>query len=115
MEKKMGNLSSLVEECVSTIDAVFEGKKDYEVYHETYTSCVDEILAYLKKNGYEIAEDEVWNQITTGPGRPKVGKTTRHSLELLKNGKEQKKRLQAQIYNMGKDRGNTYELNMYIQ
>ena len=91
-----------------------EGKKDYEVYHESYTSAVDEILTFIKKNGYEISDDEVWNQISTGPGRPKKGQTTRHTLELTKNGKVQRKALQAQIYNMGQRTGNTFELNMYI-
>ena len=88
-----------------------KSKKDYEVYHKSYTSAVDEMLAFIEKNGYEISEDEVFQSITVGPGRPGNGKTTRHSLELTKGGKEQRKRLQVQVYNMG----SSYELNMYIQ
>ena len=108
-------MNKIVESTLTEIDNIFEGKSDYEVYHETYTSCVDEMLDYIKKNGYEVSDDEVFSQISTGPGRPKNGKTVKHALELTKGGKEQKKRLHAQVYNMGKDRGNTYELNMYIQ
>lgn len=91
-----------------------KSKSDYKIYHETYTSAVDEMLEFIKKNGYEISEDEIFNQITTGHGRPKNGSTTRHTLELTKNGKEQNKRLHVQVYDMGNSRGNTYELNMYI-
>jgi hypothetical protein len=107
--------SQFVEELLESVyEKMDEGKNDYEVYHKSYTSAVDAMLDYIKKNGFEISDDEIWNQISTGQGRPKSGATVKHSLELTKNGKDQKKRLQAQVYDMGNSRGDTYELNMYI-
>jgi len=90
-----------------------EGKRDYEIYHKSYTSAVDEMLAFVKKNGYEIPEDEIYHGITTGPGRPSAGRTTRHSLKLTKNGKETRKSLHSQVYGMD-GRKESYELNQYI-
>ena len=90
-----------------------EGKKDYEIYHKTYTSAVAEMVSFAKKNGYTIDEDDMFSKVTTGPGRPKNGKTVKHNLELIKGGKTQKKLLHAQVYNRDTN-DKTFELNMYI-
>jgi hypothetical protein len=45
-----------------------------------------------------------------GPKKPSEGKTNSFSIELFKDGKEQKKMLHIQIYGMK----NKYELNAYI-
>lgn len=111
LKRQNVSLSELAE---STRSGMNEKKEDYQIYHKTYTSAVDAMLSYVKANGYDIVDDEVWNKISTGPGRPKNGDTVRHSLDLTKNGKVQKKQLNAQVYDMGNSRGNTYELNMYI-
>lgn len=87
-----------------------EAKSDYKIYHNTYTSAVEEILNHIKKNGYEYSTDDVFDTISSGPKKPSDGKTNRFSLDLYKNEKLQRKKLHAQVYGMGK----TYELNMYI-
>ena len=91
-----------------------EGKFDYIIYHDTYTSAVKSMMDFIKKNGYYTNEDDIFTKITTGPGKPKKGKTNKVHLDLYKNGKLQRKKLHAQVYNRGVS-GNTYELNMYIK
>lgn len=90
---------------------LLEGKSDYTIHHKSYTKAIDEILDFIKKNGYEVTEDEINTKITTSyPGRPSEGKTTKLTLELMKGEKVQRKALHAQVYGMKTQ----YELNMYI-
>ena len=108
---------------INTVDTVnrliVEGKSDYEIYHSSYTSSVQEIERFVKKNGYtfgetkEEADEQLFNVIGTGPPKPSKGKTNKIDLELWKGKKKQKKLLHAQVYNRGTS-GNTFELNMYI-
>lgn len=86
-------------------------KSDFQVYHNMYSSAIDAALEYAKSKGYEVDEDDVWNQISVGPAKPKEGVTNKASLNLSKDGKPQKKMLHIQIYGMK----NKYELNAYIQ
>ena len=86
-------------------------KHDYEVYNNTFSSAVQAARAYAEGFGYMIPEEEWWQKIATGPKKPSNGMTNRYSLELVKNGKQQKKMLHLQVYNTG----NSYELNCYIQ
>ena len=92
---------------------LFESK--YEVYHSTYTSAINAAEAYAKKQGYDLDPEELATEIGMGPGKPKGGKTVKHTLSLFKNGKpiKGKKRLQIQVYDRGQS-GNNYELNCYI-
>ena len=85
-------------------------KSDYPVYHNTYSSAIDAALEYAKSKGYEINDDDVWNEISVGPKKPSEGVTNKASIGLSKDGKPQRKMLHLQIYGM-KDR---YELNAYI-
>ena len=87
-----------------------EGKKDYEIYHKTFTSAVEEVEKFAKKNGYQLDDDDLFHQVGTGPGKPSVGKTNKYHLKLLKGGKEDRKSLHFQVYGMKSQ----YELNMYI-
>ena len=93
-------------------DLWFEARYKYKIDHKTYTSAVEEALLVADKAGYEIDEDDYFNQIATGPRKPGEGKTNTFKIGLQKGGKEQKKRLQIQIYGKGK---HGYELNCYIQ
>lgn len=93
--------------------AITEGKNDYVIYHSSYSSAVDEALKLAKKNGYDVDDDQVFDNISTGSKRPKAGKTTRVTLPLWKNGKEQRKALHFQVYGMDDKKGR-YELNAYI-
>lgn len=85
-----------------------------QVYFDSYSGAVGYAKESAEKRGYEIDDDEWFNQISTGPGRPKEGKTTRSTIELIKNGKPQKKCLHIQVYNRGNNVTKNYELNFYI-
>jgi hypothetical protein len=81
-----------------------------DVYHKSYTHAIEAAEVYARKKGYTIEDDEMFTKVGMNSKRPSVGKTTRVSLELLKNGKPQKKMLHIQVYGMK----NGYELNAYI-
>ena len=85
-------------------------KESNDVYHKSYTHAIEAAEVYAKKKGYEIEDDEMFTKVGMNSKRPSVGKTTRVSLELLKNGKPQRKMLHIQVYGMK----NGYELNAYI-
>lgn len=87
-----------------------EAKDDYQVYHDTLTSAVQEMEKWATKKKFELDKEELAEKIGLGPAKPKDGKTNKYNLTLYKNGKAQKKMLQMQVYGMG----NKYELNMYI-
>ena len=84
--------------------------KDAEVYHKSYTHAIEAAEAYALKKGYTIEDDEMFTKVGMNSKRPSVGKTTKVNLELLRNGKPQKKMLHIQVYGMK----NGYELNAYI-
>jgi hypothetical protein len=96
---------------VSTNESITEAKSDYEVYHKSYTSAIEAARAYAEKKGYEINNDDAFTKIGMGPRKPSEGKTNKFSIELSKDGKVQRKKLQIQVYGMR----NSYELNAYIQ
>jgi hypothetical protein len=90
-------------------------ESDYVLYHDTYTSAVQEAERFVIKQGYELDKEEMADEIGMGPGKPKPGKTVKHTLQLYKNGSpiKGKKRFHFQVYNRGQ-KGHTYELNAYI-
>ena len=84
-----------------------------DVFFDSYSSAISHALDQAKKKGYEVDEDDVFREITTGQGKPGRGKTVRHTLKLTKGGKPQRKALQIQVYNRETAK-NTFELNFYI-
>lgn len=104
MKITLNELRSLVKQVIR------EAKSEYEVYHNSYSSAIDAALDYAKSKGYEPDADDVWNKISMGNKKPKEGDTNRFTITLFKDGKEQKKSLQIQVYGMK----NKYELNAYI-
>jgi hypothetical protein len=84
--------------------------KDFETYHKSYTHAIEAARAAALKKGFEVEDDEMFTKVGMNSKRPSVGKTTRVSLELVKNGKPQRKMLHIQVYGMK----NGYELNSYI-
>jgi hypothetical protein len=56
--------------------------------------------------------DDWHDKVATGPKKPSSGKTNSFSINLMKDGKPSKKKLQMQVYNMDNHK---YELNMYIE
>jgi hypothetical protein len=95
-----------------------EGKSDYVVYHNTYSSAADEMERFVKKNGYTLDDEsdpenigsQMYDEIGRGPKKPTNGKTNKFDLKLYKGNKLQKKMLHAQVYGDG----GRFELNMYI-
>lgn len=75
----------------------------YEIYHNTLSSCLDEIEDYVKSKGYQVGDYfPLVNHVH-------YGKTERTELEMLKDNKEVNT-LKIQIYRMDSGR---YELNCY--
>jgi hypothetical protein len=117
LEKERGGSYNMVAYYVADKDGKFvkesvtEAKSDYEVYHKSYTSAINAAKEYAEKKGYEINDDDSFRQIGMGPRKPSEGKTNKFSIELSKDGKVQRKKLQIQVYGMR----NSYELNAYIQ
>ena len=89
---------------------VVEKKSDYQVYHNLYSSAIDTALEYAEGQGYTYDKEETAVTIGMGDKKPKDGVTNKFTITLYKDGKEQKKALQIQVYGMG----NKYELNTYI-
>lgn len=87
-------------------------KSDYEVYHKDYSTAVQTAIKQAEKRGYEVDMDDWHDKVATGPKKPSSGKTNSFSINLMKDGKPAKKKLQMQVYNMDNHK---YELNMYIE
>lgn len=87
-------------------------KTDYEVYHKDYSTAVQTAIKQAEKRGYEVDMDDWHDKVATGPKKPSSGKTNSFSINLMKDGKASKKKLQMQVYNMDNHK---YELNMYIE
>lgn len=85
---------------------------DYPLYHSTFTAAAQAATNLAKKRGFEIDDDDWFNQVSTGPKKPGKGKTNRYNVKVTKGGKETKKRLTFQVYGM--DSGK-YELNAYVE
>lgn len=88
-----------------------EAKQDFQVYHNQYSSAIDEVEKYANSMGYELDQEEYSNAYVDAYFKPNDGQTKKDDLTLYKKGKEQKKALHVQIYGMG----NKFELNMYIK
>jgi hypothetical protein len=87
-------------------------KSDYEVYHKDYSGAVQAAIKQAEKRGFEVDMDDWHDKVATGPKKPSAGKTNSFSVNLMKDGKESKKKLHLQVYNMDNHK---YELNMYIE
>jgi hypothetical protein len=87
-------------------------KSAYEIYHKDYSSAVQTAIKQAEKRGFEVDMDDWHDKVATGPKKPSAGKTNSFSVNLMKDGKESKKKLHLQVYNMDNHK---YELNMYIE
>jgi len=104
-------LDSAMKEEEENYVVLFTEAYKYKIDHKTYTAAVEEALIVADKAGYEVDMDDYFNKVATGPRKPNEGKTNIFKIALEKQGKEQKKKLQIQIYGKGK---HGYELNCYI-
>ena len=89
---------------------ISEAKDAYTVAHKTFSSAVQHAEEVAKKRGFEIDPEEWDRKVSMGPRKPGAGKTNSYKIDLMKDGKEVKQKLNMQVYY---DEGR-YELNMYI-
>jgi len=92
-------------------EAKRKSKKDYEIYHKSYSGAVQHAADVAKRQGYEVDQDSWDSEITHGQRKPSEGKTVIKKIKLTKDGKPQRKMLQIQVHGMRTQ----YELNMYIE
>ena len=82
------------------------------IYHNTYTAAIQTAIDAALAKGYETDDDNRYMEIGCGRGKPSEGQSTRHTLDLYKDGVLVKNRnLYIQVYGMSL----SYELNYYIQ
>jgi hypothetical protein len=89
---------------------ISEAKDAYTVAHKSFSSAVQHAEEVAKKRGFEIDPEEWDRKVSMGPRKPGAGKTNSYKIDLMKDGKEVKQKLNMQVYY---DEGR-YELNMYI-
>lgn len=86
-----------------------------EQYYPTASGAAQIARDRAEKRGYEIDEDDWFNNIAVGGKynrlRPSIGDTHSYTIRLLKNGKPQRKSLRITIYGMA---SGSYELVDYI-
>ena len=85
-----------------------------DLYFDTFSAAVQHARARAESKGYEIDADDWFREVSTGPGKPREGKTARMTIGLIKNGKPQRKALQIIVYNRGNNVRDNYELTHYI-
>lgn len=85
-----------------------------DVFFDSFSEAVQKAREITEKRGYVIDEDDWWNEVSVGQGRPKDGETRRMNIGLWKNDTPSKKALHIQVYNRGVQFKNNYELNYYI-
>jgi hypothetical protein len=110
-KERMMVLDPKTQASVSAPVVFTEAKSDYTINHKTFSSAVQHAVEVAKKRGYEVDEEDYDRKVALGPRKPSKGKTNSYSIDLTKNGKPVKQKLQMQVYY---DEGR-YELNMYIQ
>ena len=91
---------------------VIDEASDYKLYHKAFYSATNAAIELANKRGFEVDEDDWFNQVSTGPKKPGKGKTNSYHIELTKNGKSVKKKLHFQVYGMESGK---YELNAYVE
>jgi len=100
-----------IEESTEELEEKRKSKSDYEIYHDSYTSALSEVLDFVARNGYKVDEDLWFTNVSSGPRKPSAGKTNSFTLELEKGGKPTRKVVSFQVYGLESGR---YELNAYI-
>ena len=94
------------------VNEAVKSASGYSVYHSSFSGAVKEVLDFVKRKGFEVNDDEYFNEVSTGPKKPSPGKTNKYHLSLYdKTGNKIKKMLHFQVYGMDDNR---YELNAYI-
>ncbi len=94
-------------------EAKRKSKHDYQIYHDTYSSAVQHAVDHTKKvHGFDVDQDSYDSEVTFGQRKPSAGKTVMKKIDLHKDGKSARKRLQIQVHGMSNGK---YELNKYVE
>jgi len=84
------------------------GIREYEIYHKTLASALEEVEEWASRNGYTFTSEHYFPDVTSGG--VKYGETKRFKREVKKDGRNKEGDIAIQVYRM--DSG-TYELNLY--
>lgn len=84
------------------------GSIDYETYHDTLSSALDEVEKYVKAKGFEFVDESYSPDITNGG--VSYGQTARATREIHKEGRKKNDVVIINIYRMDSGR---YELTAY--
>lgn len=84
------------------------GSIDYETYHDTLSSALDEVEKYVKAKGFEFVDESYSPDITNGG--VSYGQTARATREIHKEGRKKNDVVIINIYRMESGR---YELTAY--
>lgn len=113
-EQKQEKHSPLFEALLTESEKLQSKKKlnefvDVETYFETYSGALEFAEKDAEKRGFDP-----FRQYENVPHRPRDGETVRINSALRINGEETGDYLHIQVYNMGLDRGRTFELTHYF-
>lgn len=107
------NQEVLSEKDSSINEAKRKSKHDYQIYHDTYSSAIQHAVDHTKKvHGFDVDQDSYDSEVTFGQRKPSAGKTVMKKIDLHKDGKPARKRLQIQVHGMSNGK---YELNKYVE
>jgi len=81
------------------------------IYFETYSEAIKEAIEDTEKKGNTLNENDIFNQITAGGGKPRNNETRRHRIKI---DNKKNRFLNIQVYNRGIEISKCYELNYYI-
>ena len=88
----------------------YSPKHNANIYFKTFSEAVQHARETAEWKGFIVDEDDWFNQITTGAGRPDVGQTFTANIGVTFEGKPVNKTLNIQVYGMK----GSYELNHYV-
>ena len=81
-------------------------KKNYSLYHDTFSDAIQHALDFADKKGFTVSPETIEQHIALGQSKPACNETNRYILPT-----DKKKRVHVQIANLDDKR---FELNMYI-
>jgi len=59
------------------------GKGDYEIYHDSLTSAVQEVEDNIRRQGYEFDPEDIAQKVGFGPSKPTNGDTNKYHVKMV--------------------------------
>ena len=95
----------------SLVQEAYSAKHNANIYFPTFSEAVQHARQEAEQKGFVVNEDDWFNHISTGSGKPAVGETFSVSIGLMSfKGKATNKTLNIQVYGMK----GSFELNHYV-